>query len=283
MTVPSPASLRALLKKATDFFDVTVLSKMDLSVEGDKVVYVDPLGNRTQPIPTDMGCNLYYIHGPDDKFRQEIYFQNGSPVQGVNGLSNESIISVVLHRLSKNNEAFPSPYNVLGIYLLQGALAALHARVKDRKDFGIHDTVHVDPTDTNDPAVARALSIVNSVGLLANVIFKFDSAYALHEPNKIHGLLDVLINQVPDAVGEVVDVNIATAFSFISTVTMGSGIVRGFASIARQFAQVQKMIIGENDGTQTAPAEAGTTPTTPAATAGTAEETAKDNPAHYPV
>ena len=144
------SKVKALLSRAVDYFDVTTLSKIDLITKGDKTIYVDPLGNRTQPIPSDVGHNVYYVHGPKDEFRQEIHFQNGSPAQGVNGLSNEAVISVVLHRLSKQNESFPSPYNVLAIYLLQGALAALHSRVKDRQDFGIYDTDKVEPMDKDD-------------------------------------------------------------------------------------------------------------------------------------
>ena len=274
---PSTSAVTTLLKKAIDFFDVTVLSKIDLSVEGNKTVYVDPLGNKTQPMPTDMGHNLYYIHSPDDKFRQEICFQSGSPSQGVNGLSNEAVISVVLHRLSKQNETFPSPYNVLAIYMLQGALAALHSRVKDRKEFGIWDTVQVEPSDIKESTVSRALALVNSIGLLANVVFKFDSAYGLQETGKVHKQLDILMEQIPKE-ADATETNIASAFSFISTVVMGSGIVRSFASIAHQFSQVQKLIMSEdNEGQSTSAAPDAS------ANAESTEEAGKDNPAHHSV
>lgn len=236
------SKVKALLSRAVDYFDVTSLSKIDLITKGDKTVYVDPLGNRTQPLPNDIGHNVYYVHGPKDEFRQEIYFQNGSPVQGVNGLSNEAVISVVLHRLSKQNESFPSPYNVLAIYLLQGALAALHSRVKDRQDFGIYDTDKVEPTDKDDAKTSRSLAIINSLGILGNVIFKYDSAYALNTPKEIHELLDHLMSKVnlnDD------DLNITSAFSFLSSVICGTGVFRAFASIGSEFIRAQNIITGQ--------------------------------------
>lgn len=236
------SKVKALLSRAVDYFDVTSLSKIDLITKGDKTVYVDPLGNRTQPLPNDIGHNVYYVHGPKDEFRQEIYFQNGSPAQGVNGLSNEAVISVVLHRLSKQNESFPSPYNVLAIYLLQGALAALHSRVKDRQYFGIYDTDKVEPTDKDDAKTSRSLAIINSLGILGNVIFKYDSAYALNTPKEIHELLDHLMSKVnlnDD------DLNITSAFSFLSSVICGTGVFRAFASIGSEFIRAQNIITGQ--------------------------------------
>lgn len=236
------SKIKVLLSKAVDYFDVTTLSKIDLITKGDKIVYVDPLGNRTQPIPTDVGHNLYYVHGPNGEFRQEIHFQNGSPVQGVNGLSNEAIISVVLHRLSKQNESFPSPYNVLAIYLLQGAMTALHSRVKDRQEFGIYDTENVEPNDKEDAKTSRALAIINSLGILANIIFKYDAAYALNEPKTIHELLDHLLSKVK--VDEE-DLNTPSALSFLSSVVCGTGIFRSFASIGSDFIRAQNLITGK--------------------------------------
>lgn len=237
------SKVKALLSRAVDYFDVTTLSKIDLITKGDKTIYVDPLGNRTQPIPSDVGHNVYYVHGPKDEFRQEIHFQNGSPAQGVNGLSNEAVISVVLHRLSKQNESFPSPYNVLAIYLLQGALAALHSRVKDRQDFGIYDTDKVEPTDKDDAKTSRSLAIINSLGILGNVIFKYDSAYALNTPKEIHGLLDNLLSKVN--LDDVDDLNITSAFSFLSSVICGTGVFRAFASIGSEFIRAQNIIAGQ--------------------------------------
>ena len=156
-------SAKALISKAVSYFDIATGCKVDFTTEGKKSVYRDALGNLVQPLPTELGHNRYDIHGPNDSFRQEIYFQNGSPAQnGVNGLSNEAVIATVLHRISKQNESYPSAYNVLTIYLLEAALAALHARVKDRTEFGIYDTDKVEPAQEDQAMLSKALSIINS-------------------------------------------------------------------------------------------------------------------------
>ena len=174
-------SAKALISKAVSYFDISSGCKVDFTTEGKDSVYRDALGNLVQPLPTELGHNRYDIHGPNDSFRQEIYFQNGSPAQnGVNGLSNEAVIATVLHRISKQNESYPSAYNVLTIYLLEAALAALHARVKDRTEFGIYDTDKVEPEQEDQALLSKALSIINSLGILGDLLIKFDSAYALH-------------------------------------------------------------------------------------------------------
>ncbi len=228
--------LKALLNQAVEYFDITSQCKVDLLVKGDKTVYVDPLGNKVQPLPTDVGHNLYHVHGPNGEYRQETHFQNGSPTQGVNGLSNEAAIALVLHRITKQNESFPSPYNVLAIYLLQGAMAALHSRIKDRQEFGIFDTDKPEPDAKDDVEVSRSLSIINSLGILGNILIKYDSAYALHQPGKIHQLLETLIDKT-DKDSE--DITIASAFSFQASSIIGSGIFRAIASIGTQFVKTQ--------------------------------------------
>lgn len=234
----STVQAKSLISKAVAFFDITLGSKVDFTTEGNKTVYQDPLKNLIKPVPTDLGYNHYDIVGPDNEFRQEIHFQNGSPLQGgVNGVSNEAIIAVILHRLTKQNENYPSPYNVLAIYLLQGALTALHNRVKDRESFGISGVHQVEPTAPDDAAIAKALAIINSLGILGDVIIKYDSAYGLATKNRIQQYvedLSKLSNQ------NTTDITLVSGFSLSTAAVMGSGIFRAFANIGSEMLKVFK-------------------------------------------
>ena len=231
-------SAKALISKAVSYFDISSGCKVDFTTEGKDSVYRDALGNLVQPLPTELGHNRYDIHGPNDSFRQEIYFQNGSPTQnGVNGLSNEAVIATVLHRISKQNESYPSAYNVLTIYLLEAALAALHARVKDRTEFGIYDTDKVEPEQEDQALLSKALSIINSLGILGDLLIKFDSAYALASPGRIAQYVEVLAKHSKSNPNEI---SLASAFSLSTTAIMGSGIFRGFASIGSEMLKVMQ-------------------------------------------
>lgn len=231
---------KSLIAKAIGFFDVVVNSKVDLTTEGDKTVYRDPLNNLVQPRPTEIGHNRYDVHGAGDVFRQEIHFQNGSPAQGLNGISNEALMAVLIHRLTRQNETYPSPYNVLAIQLLQGAISALHSRVKDRTDFGIYDTQQVEPSNEDEAYVAKALAIVNSLGILGDILVKFDAAYTLATPGRIQEYVENLAKRSTEAT----DLSIVSAFSLSSIAVMGSGVFRGFVTIG---SEMLKTIKGEGD------------------------------------
>ena len=241
---------KKLLVDAINFFDIGVNSRVDLVSEGDACVYVDGLGNKVQPIPDQVGHNLYYVHGPEQVYRQEIHFQSGPFKQGVNGLSNEALLSIALHRIYKQNESFPSPYNTLTIYLLQAAITALEARLKLREDYGILDSNQVNPDGLEDTKVMNSLSIINSIGIIANLVIKFDSAYGLQVPTKIHQLLETLIERLPE---DQDTMNIASAFSFISSSVAGSGIFRAFASIGSQFIKEMNKVKDDQQKSETDP------------------------------
>ena len=232
-----------LLKKSIAYFDIVGNSKVDLTTEGDKTIYRDPLNSLVRPLPSEIGHNRYDIHGDKESFRQEIHFQNGSPAQDLNGVSNEAIVAVVLHRLVRQNESFPSPYNVLAITLLQGVLSALHARVKLREDYGIYDTDKVEPDAERDAYIAKAIAVINSLGILGDIIIKFDSAYLLATPGRIQEYVEELSKEVkPDNL----DITLPSAFSLSSAAVMGSGIFRGFVNIGSEMLKIMKG--GATDG-----------------------------------
>lgn len=71
----------------------------------------------------------------------EIAFQLG-PVKevGVNGLQNEQLIAVLVHRLGVLNKAFPCRENSIAITKLEEARLWLEKRTADRKARGVEGT-----------------------------------------------------------------------------------------------------------------------------------------------
>lgn len=243
---------KKMISATAAFFDSRLLARVDLLVpcDGKQSVYVDALGTATIPDPTSTGHNFYKFIPKEKNFVQELHFQSGSPTNGVNGLSNEAAISSVLHRISKQNESFPSPYNQLAILCLQTALAALHTRVKDRQEFGIYDTNVVEPTAQDDAELAKATSIVNCIGLLGDLIIKFDRSYALFQGAEIHKQLERLAKYIsPDD-----EVQIISATTMMAAAVQASGIGsfwRGMAiSIQQAFKETNDGLkSGENTST----------------------------------
>lgn len=72
---------------------------------------------------------------------EQLRFQLG-PVKevGVNGLQNEQLIAVLVHRLGVLNKAFPCRENSLAITKLEEAQLWLEKRTADRKARGVEGT-----------------------------------------------------------------------------------------------------------------------------------------------
>lgn len=65
-------------------------------------------------------------------------FQNGSPLtNGVNGITNESLLSILIHRLTLLNAKFACAENVKALSLLTQASKQLDLRTQDRKSRGV--------------------------------------------------------------------------------------------------------------------------------------------------
>jgi hypothetical protein len=95
-------------------------------------------------------CHCYAIYVPNDAFNEElnasivcnISFQNGPIVEsGVNGISNESLLAVVEHRLQGfQSGEYACRENALALTKLQEAMMWLHKRTRDRITRGVEGT-----------------------------------------------------------------------------------------------------------------------------------------------
>ena len=75
----------------------------------------------------------FYTIEKDGTVLGNITFQNGPVGEvGVNGITSEALLAIVIHRTKILNDMFPSSYNELALHSLCGALTAFEARTKDR-------------------------------------------------------------------------------------------------------------------------------------------------------
>lgn len=79
----------------------------------------------------------YQIFHPE-KFTVDITFQNG-PIKehGVNGITNEALLAIILHRLRVLNHIYPCRENSLAITNIEQGLMWLEQRTKDRLSRGV--------------------------------------------------------------------------------------------------------------------------------------------------
>ena len=89
--------------------------------------------------PGEQDGHHYHLHSGE--LTTELHFQQG-PVKevGVNGIQNEQLIAVLVHRLGVLNRAFPCRVNSLAITKLEEALLWLEKRTADRKARGVEGT-----------------------------------------------------------------------------------------------------------------------------------------------
>lgn len=74
----------------------------------------------------------------DTNLLGKIDFQDGVvPEVGVNGVTNEALIAILIDRTKKLNAKFPSQYNLDAIAFLNGALRSFNDRTLSRKARGV--------------------------------------------------------------------------------------------------------------------------------------------------
>jgi len=87
------------------------------------------------------GANLEYQIRPDKKYLSDdlfIKFQHGDPSILINGISNESLLAIVLDRLDGfQGGKFPSDETAFAIEHIERALASMQTRTLERIDRGV--------------------------------------------------------------------------------------------------------------------------------------------------
>ena len=106
-------------------------------------IYEDHNGVRVNAISSRNGCDVeghcYQVLAGSQQ--SEINFQLG-PVKeaGVNGVTNEALLAIVIHRTKYLNTKFPCRENSLAITKIEEALHWLEARTKDRLSRDVEGT-----------------------------------------------------------------------------------------------------------------------------------------------
>lgn len=100
-------------------------------------------GEQVEGVTAYARGNYYKIsanpESPDymEPFDIHLHFQDGPAAEGVNGLTNEALLKVLIHRTKILDSQFPSEHNKQAIAALESALAALNARTADRQARGV--------------------------------------------------------------------------------------------------------------------------------------------------
>lgn len=101
----------------------------------EEVIHKDLNQVEVKHVTTDVSPpgHYYVISHPANCVYAEVRFQNG-PIKevGVNGLTNEALLEMVLHRLRILNTNFPCRENSLAITNIEQGLMWLEQRTKDR-------------------------------------------------------------------------------------------------------------------------------------------------------
>lgn len=106
-------------------------------------IYTDDNGVYTNAIVAQGESNVeghvyYTTYGKDS---QLVSFQHGPVKQvGVNGVTNESLLAILKHRLNYLNKQVHSHYNDEALYHVTKALAILEQRTADRKKRNVEGT-----------------------------------------------------------------------------------------------------------------------------------------------
>ncbi|MCA4232772.1 hypothetical protein [Acinetobacter baumannii] len=98
-------------------------------------LFVDP--EKEGDEPTNLPAGHFYDVITGDTITP-IHFQNG-PVKenGVNGVTNEALLAIVIHRTKILNDKFPCDENKRAISYMENALALFEQRTKDRQARGV--------------------------------------------------------------------------------------------------------------------------------------------------
>lgn len=92
----------------------------------------------TYHVSVDNAGHNYAITKEGENIHTEINFQNGAVKEnGVNGITSEALLAILIHRTEVLNARFPCQENEDALTGLIGALDAFESRTKDRINRGV--------------------------------------------------------------------------------------------------------------------------------------------------
>lgn len=107
------------------------------------MIYQDLNGVRVEEVLTidgvEMNAATYYnVTNEDGLELCQIDFQDGPvPEMGVNGVTNEALLSILIHRTEYLNKLYACPENEQALAGMRVALEAFEARTRDRIARGV--------------------------------------------------------------------------------------------------------------------------------------------------
>lgn len=113
-----------------------------VGIMSDKIRIGKSLEVAHQRAGSGSGSAFYFIH--DGWQNTNLKFQQGNPAEKINGITDESLLSVVLDRLiDTQNSDYATQENAEAIEHILAALAAMHTRTKTRIERGVEGTTTV--------------------------------------------------------------------------------------------------------------------------------------------
>lgn len=118
-----------------------------------ETVYSDSIGVTVKHVTDGAPAGHSYIVQTGSRSVQ-IDFQRGAVKEsGINGISTEALLVIVIHRLNVLNGKLPSPHNAEAIHHANLALDFLNARTRLRQHYGVEGTSQDVPPESIDNPV----------------------------------------------------------------------------------------------------------------------------------
>ncbi|MEY2864566.1 MAG: putative exported protein [Pseudomonadota bacterium] len=151
--------------------------KQTMVIERDGMT-VDSLTHNVEGVDiVPDGCEYFVSHSDGDGDVASILFQNG-PVSdnGINGLTNEVLLEILLHRTAVLDGRFPCHENKMALKHMREALVFLDMRTKRRQKEGTDGQMVEAPVDDTPkpktkkpPLIACGLAAIGAVSLMLGI------------------------------------------------------------------------------------------------------------------
>ena len=103
-----------------------------------ELLHEDHNGLKTSHIENKTDGHSYMVESENGKYRRMIQFQDGPvPANGINGITNESLLAIVIHRTKVLDKKFGCNENKMAIEHMQKALDLFTERTMGRMERGV--------------------------------------------------------------------------------------------------------------------------------------------------